>query len=233
MTVLVLLNFDPVGTESTPELHRLWDPTTRDDTGASGSTGWPRAYDAGGLVALCGYRFVFWAPALSNSRVHRPARLPILPMLWGWLYMACVQQESLVFEEVFRKSNRVCQTIHLLIKREKVGVVISSLMLGLARSPIVFIQQLKLLIFFPQPFGNISCLPFASVNFGFSVVAPVALYLASPCVQLTVEDVAEYNCSGAVLGYRFGLLELWVFPFDAIFLKLYSLTYVVTSAVVT
>lgn len=114
------------------------------------------------------------------------------------------------FEEVFlvKKEQGLSDNAFMNTKRVNVGVVISSLMLGLSSSLVVFIQQLKLLTFCFQPFGNISCLPFASVNFGFSVVAPVALYLASPCVQLTVEDVPEYSCSDTVLGYKFGVLEL-------------------------
>lgn len=43
------------------------------------STGWPRADDAGGLVAVCGLCFVLWAPALANGHVHKLAKLPITP----------------------------------------------------------------------------------------------------------------------------------------------------------
>lgn len=52
-----------------------------------------------------------------------------------------------------------------------------------------------------HPFGNTFFLPGALVNFGFSVVAPFALYLPSPCVQNTVVECYKVHSRHLVFSF--------------------------------
>lgn len=104
--------------------------------------------------------------ALTNSCVHKPANLHMMPFLMALIYMACLQQIPCFFEEVFWISRGICQSVLLytscrcrcwnLLRLVRVNLVISSLI------PFFFLSF-------------IYCL----TDSGFKTVAPFALYLVS------------------------------------------------------
>lgn len=75
--------------------------------------------------------------ALTNSCVHKPANLHMMPFLMALIYMACLQQIPCFFEEVFWISRGICQSVLLytscrcrcwnLLRLVRVNLVISSL----------------------------------------------------------------------------------------------------------